>query len=318
MDNGPKEMDNTPILMTPPSLRKKTSKTAGTTEFPGQRLVVVHPPQIVHAARLALLRPFRPTDIGLFRSAVRHERSRPAGCPQAIFIHCVGGRGWCELGGARHPVGPNDLLVIPARCPHAYGADETDPWTIEWFHAAGIGVAELLRRMGAGRRSPVLPLRPGAWDSALFEEALSGLETRFTHSHLLGSALALSHLLARVIIRQKEGVVDASSPAARLEKVAAFLRANHALSTGVHEMASMAGFSPSHFTALFLKHTGHPPTDYLIRTRVNRACQLLDFTSLNIKEIAASVGYSDPYYFSRVFKKMTACSPKAYRARLKG
>lgn len=318
MDNGPKEMDNPLIRMTPPHLRGKPSKTARATGFPGQRLVVVHPPQIVHASRLALLRPFCPTDIGLFRAAARHERRRPAGCAQTIFIHCAEGRGWCELAGVRHPVGPNDLLVIPARRAHAYGADADDPWTIEWFHAVGTGVPELLRRMGVGRRAPVLALRPGAWDSSLFEEALSGLETRFTNPHLLRSALTLSHLLARMIIRQKEDIADPTSPAARLEKVAVFLRENHARAPGVSEMASMAGFSPSHFTALFLKHTGHPPNDYLIRARIDRACQLLDLTRLRVKEIANQVGYADTYYFSRVFKKTTACSPKAYRARPKG
>lgn len=318
MDYGPIEMDNTLIRMPHPPRVKKPLKMAGTTEFPGQRLVVVHPPQIVHASRLALLRPFCPTDIGLFRAAARHERRRPTGCAQTIFIHCAEGRGWCELDGVRHPVGPNNLLVIPDRCPHAYGADTDNPWTIEWFHAVGIGVPELLRRMGVGRRAPVLALRPGAWDSSLFEEALSGLETRFTHSHLVHSALTLSHLLARMIIRQKEDVADPSSPAARLEKVAVFLRENPARSPGVSEMASMAGFSPSHFTALFLKHTGHPPNDYLIRARIDRACQLLDLTRLRVKEIATQVGYADTYYFSRVFKKTTACSPKAYRARQKG
>ncbi|HEY9249104.1 MAG TPA: helix-turn-helix domain-containing protein, partial [Rariglobus sp.] len=52
--------------------------------------------------------------------------------------------------------------------------------------------------------------------------------------------------------------------------------------------------------------------------RIDRACQLLDLTRLRVKEIANPVGYADTYYFSRVFKKTTACSPKAYRARPKG
>ena len=58
--------------------------------------------------------------------------------------------------------------------------------------------------------------------------------------------------------------------------------------------------------------------DFLIRTRIGQACQLLDLTALSIKEIAAKVGYQDPYYFSRLFKKVTSCSPKTYRATHKG
>lgn len=313
MDNAPEMMDYSPMAIRSPSPARK--RAGG---FPGQRLVVVHPPQMARASRLALLQPIYPTDIGSFRAAAGHERRRPAGSPQAIFIHCTEGGGWCEIEGARHVIRPGGLLVIPSRCPHAYGASKQDPWSIEWFHATGAGVAEILRRLGISRRAPVAVLEPGAWDSALFDEALSSLETGFDDSHLIHAALTLAHLLGRIIVRQRSGFADRSSLAARLEKVAVFLRENPAHLLGVPAMAAMAGLSPSHFAALFLRHTGHPPMDYLIRARIGRACRLLDLTGLSIKEIAAQTGYADPYYFSRIFKKVTASSPRDYRRISKG
>lgn len=306
MDNAPEKMDYSPVM---------AGKSSG---FPGQRLVVVHPPQRDHALRLELLRSFCPTDIGFFPSAKGHERRRPFGSPQTIFIHCLEGGGWCEIAGARHAIGPRDLLVIPPRAAHAYGASVKHPWSIEWFHVAGTGVPEILRRLGTSRRAPVLSLQPGVWDSDPFNEALSTLEAGFTDSHILHAALTLGHLLGRIIIRQKGGGADPSSLTARLEKVAAFLREDPARSVSVPQMAAMAGLSLSHFAELFLKHIGHSPMDYLIRVRMGRACHLLDFTTLSVKEIAAKVGYSDPYYFSRVFKKITSSSPRAYRETHKG
>jgi AraC-like DNA-binding protein len=318
MDKASIKMDDSPIEMAIVDHPKYYSGGKKSSGFPGQRLVVVHPPQLARASRQELLRPFYPTDIGLFRTAAKHERRRPAGSPQTIFIRCVEGRGWCELEGVRYAVGPCDLLVIPARRPHAYGADGEFPWTIEWFHATGSGVPELLRHLGVGRRTPVLALRQAVWDTSLFNEALTSLESGFTDAHLRHAAFALSHLMARVIVRLKERVTDPSFLVARLEKVVAFLHENHAQSLNVEAMASMAGLSVSHFSGLFIKHTGHPPMDYLIRTRIGRACQLLDLTRLSIKETAERVGYADPYYFSRVFKKVTSCSPTAYREVHKG
>ncbi len=301
-----------------PVRRTKVSSQSRASGFPQQRFVVVHPPQVAKARQLALLQPFCPTDIGFFPTAVRHERRRKPGISQTIFIRCLRGTGWCDLEGTRYSVPGNTLLVIPAGCSHAYGASEDDPWSIEWFHAIGTGVPDYLRRLGLGQGAPLLELQPEAWESSLFREALSSLEEGFTESHLLYAAQALGHLLSRLILRQKRSTADVSSGPARMEKIAAYLRDHHAQSLTIPDLASMAGCSISHFASLFLKHTGHPPMDYLIRTRIEQACRLLDFTGLSIKEIAVRVGYEDPYYFSRLFKHVTTRSPKSYRDMRKG
>jgi YesN/AraC family two-component response regulator len=58
--------------------------------------------------------------------------------------------------------------------------------------------------------------------------------------------------------------------------------------------------------------------DYLIHLRIQKACQLLDNTTLQVKEIAAVSGFDDPYYFSRIFKKVMGRSPVDYRKMAKG
>jgi len=55
--------------------------------------------------------------------------------------------------------------------------------------------------------------------------------------------------------------------------------------------------------------------DYFIRLRMQRARELPDSTPASAKEIAADLGYKDPFYFSRVFKSVTLAAPTRYRAR---
>jgi AraC-like DNA-binding protein len=52
---------------------------------------------------------------------------------------------------------------------------------------------------------------------------------------------------------------------------------------------------------------------YFNHLKMQRACQLLQFTGLRIKEIAAEFGFEDPYYFSRLFTKTMGVSPTDYR-----
>jgi AraC-like DNA-binding protein len=81
----------------------------------------------------------------------------------------------------------------------------------------------------------------------------------------------------------------------------------------VATLASVVNFSSSHYSALFKRLTGCPPIDYFIHLRMQHACWLFDNTSLNVKEVAAALGYDDPFYFSRAFKSVNRVAPSEYR-----
>jgi AraC-like DNA-binding protein len=83
----------------------------------------------------------------------------------------------------------------------------------------------------------------------------------------------------------------------------------------VSTLAAQASVSPSHYFALFKRQTGTAPIDFFIRLRMNHAKQLLDSTASSVKEIAATMGYDDPFYFSRVFKSVHQVAPAEYRRR---
>ena len=81
----------------------------------------------------------------------------------------------------------------------------------------------------------------------------------------------------------------------------------------VATLAARACVSPSHFFVLFKRRTGCPPIDYFIRLRMRRARELLEAGSLHVKEVAAALGYEDPFYFSRMFKSVNHVAPVEYR-----
>ena len=76
---------------------------------------------------------------------------------------------------------------------------------------------------------------------------------------------------------------------------------------------SWSGLSIPHFSLLFKLKTGCCPVDFFNRLRIQKACQRLITTDLSVKEVAFSLGYTDPYYFSRSFKKTMGVSPLGYK-----
>ncbi len=83
----------------------------------------------------------------------------------------------------------------------------------------------------------------------------------------------------------------------------------------VATLAARVDLSKSHFTALFKRYVGGTPIDYFIRLRLRQACRLLEDTRMSVKEIGYTLGYDDPFYFSRIFKSFNQIAPSQYRLR---
>jgi len=79
------------------------------------------------------------------------------------------------------------------------------------------------------------------------------------------------------------------------------------------ELTAYIGYSVSHFSAVFHKQTGQSPIEYFNRMKIARAQELLRTTELKVNQICSRLGYEDPFYFSRLFRKYTGMSPRQFR-----
>lgn len=81
----------------------------------------------------------------------------------------------------------------------------------------------------------------------------------------------------------------------------------------LEEVAAFVGRNPNYFSQTFAKQKGQTFRQYLTEVRIQKAKQLLREGTLSVQEVADAVGYTDPNYFSRVFKALTGASPNAWR-----
>lgn len=100
---------------------------------------------------------------------------------------------------------------------------------------------------------------------------------------------------------------------ARLRKAAIKLTSHLDREITLDEVAQHAGMSPSSLSHSFRDHFACPPMRYRENHRLKQAASLLLSTNLPLKEIAAQLGFADPYHFSRRFRKYTGQSPSQYR-----
>lgn len=314
MDDAWNHMENFPALHYHSGMNPQ-QKGEG---FPGQRLVTLPRGVLAQAEQRPLLRGLLPSDIGYFPHAKGHLRERERGASQAIFIYCVRGEGWCEITGTRHIVRAGQVVIIPPEAPHAYGADDKQPWTIHWFHVQGALAPEYLAEMNVSTTNPVVHLGDDPQWLALFEEVLCAVEHGYTQQLLLHASHALAHLLAVMVQHRHESWREQPDGPQKIGQTITYMKQHLNQALHLDALAALARLSRSRYTALFKEQTGYAPIDYFNRLRMHRACQLLDTTDLSVKAIAARLGYEDPLYFSRKFRLVNDTSPSEYRQLRKG
>ena len=86
----------------------------------------------------------------------------------------------------------------------------------------------------------------------------------------------------------------------------------------VAELARKSGLSEVHFRRLFHKVYNTSPQDYITNLRVQYAKEQLQYSSGSLEEIAGSVGFADPGYFSRIFRRKTGFTPTEFRKQIEG
>jgi AraC-like DNA-binding protein len=99
----------------------------------------------------------------------------------------------------------------------------------------------------------------------------------------------------------------------RLAHVLAYIADHGHQPLTLAELAQVAHLSRTHFSTTFRGAAGLAPFEYVHRHRLQRAKELLADESLGVAEVAARVGFADPFYFSRAFKRTEGLSQRQYR-----
>lgn len=285
--------------------------------FIGQRSAILPAEVLKQIASHPLCEGLYITDIGYYPKAAFHDRERRRGSSQHILIYCVQGSGWYQIDKRKHPVSANQFFVLPAQVAHRYGADSQNPWTIYWVHFRGSRSGEYIRFLNRNQDGQPILVPPRDERFRLFDDIIGHVEMSFNEENMVYANHGLAHFLTTFnnsVYRPPDRSSTEQDPIGR---TISYMRQKLDKTLTLEELAEVAGMSTSHYSAIFRKKVQSAPINFFTFLKIQHACQLLQDTTLRIKEVAYQIGYDDPYYFSRVFTGVMGSSPRHFRTTTK-
>lgn len=229
-----------------------------------------------------------------------------------FLIHYIlSGSGTFRVDGKCYELHENQGFLI---CPDIityYEASKETPWTYTWVGFRGVKAEAFLKSANLDKDNPIF-FCEGDVVKRCFEEMRDSYTYKYAYELRVQGILSmlLSELIegARTNIMEVPGEKDIY-----IRKALQFIESNYSRNISIEGLARHIGLNKNYFSTLFREALGIPPKEYIIKYKINKACELLNNKDLTISEVSRSVGYDDPLGFSKIFKQIKGVSPKIYR-----
>ncbi|TVP53345.1 MAG: AraC family transcriptional regulator, partial [Mongoliibacter sp.] len=254
------------------------------------------------------------TDVGYFPQARNHYRKRPQGCSEYILIYCVEGYGTINIEKSKHQLTPHSFYIIKADTPHYYYADEKEPWSIYWVHFSGEFSSLFYKKFTELNNGSHITIPFESNRIAEFEYIIDLINMGISKEVFEYVCILLYKTIGSFLYYSLRSTTKAdNSNDKMIEEIKAYLKNNITEKITISKIASEFNKSNSSIFSLFKQKTGYSIIHYFNLLKIQHACELINLSSMPMKEISYLLNFQDPLYFSRLFKKYMGVSPSEYR-----
>ena len=260
-------------------------------------------------------KPLIVTSCGTYRLYTRKKLPtwRPRGRMDFQLLYVVAGKAHFHFGNEEHVVTAGHMVLYRPKEPQKYEYYGEDKTEVYWVHFTGGNVTNILNSYGITADKKMFYCGSAPEYQVLFRSMIHELQMcKPSYPEMLEMHLRqIFVLLQRHFINASRA--DNIYIVEKIDKATEYFNEHYSEDISIDEYAQNNHFSVSWFIRHFRQCTGSTPMQYILSKRIYNAEILLQNPSYNITEVSRIVGYDNPLYFSRIFKKAKGLSPSEYR-----
>ena len=228
------------------------------------------------------------------------------------LLHLIlSGTGTYTVGGAVYALSAGDSFLIYPNTPVHYCADKEEPWEYIWVGFDGLDAPRHMERTVFSADAPVRR----QWHAEALAPLLEDIYRAYGTSPAARLAMAgRLYLLLAFLTEQGAAGGGGEREESAASIAVEYIASHYAQPMTMEELARHLSVSQSSLYRQFVRRYGISPKRFLMEYRMDRACELLSEGNYSVQEVSNSVGFEDPFYFSRAFRESKGVSPKQYAA----
>lgn len=238
---------------------------------------------------------------------------RPKGRLDFQLVYIAAGKARFFFGKDVMDIPAGHMILFQPRQEQHYEYYAEDKPEVFWLHFTGSDVKNILRSYN-------IPLDERYFYTgvtSIYQQLFTGMIQELQNCRI-GYEELLEMYLRQLLLMVQRYRQDPKSSICPLHQeeidlARRYFHAHYNEEINIEQYAQAIHMSPCWFNRTFKATTGCTPTQYITDIRMKVAAQLLVTTHDSIQEIASLVGYDNPYYFSRIFRRATGVSPSSHR-----
>ncbi len=235
------------------------------------------------------------------------------------FFWSVAGTGFIRTGGRKFLLPPGSVGLYFPNEKHEVGTEDPACWEYRWWTMDGPMAESIVRALGFGDDRIY---QAGPAPVGLFEELKHEISDVSYGGEVRADAVAFRLLSAIAAVARPNEAAPVGGPrpfrSFRNMAIECIQKSWQDLGFGVSQMADSLGLHRSVLSRRFQLEFGMPPSEYILRWRVQNALRMLTENDLPVHQVARACGWEDPNYFSRCVRKVAGYTPRMARRAVLG
>ena len=261
-----------------------------------------------------LSRPLLITSAGNIRPRTvdRFYTTRPHGQADYQLVYVANGCVHFYFNDKERIVEKGNMVLFRPGDPQIYEVYPKEKGEFFWVHFTGYGVEEILAECGIPYGHKVFWAGVHSDIRSMYCQMIRELQTKGTHYETI-LQMDLRHLLLLMNRHITDTPNTESAFQGEIIQAIGWFERHWREPISIEDYAVRNRMTPYWFRQKFKSFTGTTPAQYVINLRITNAMNLMENTDYSIEQIAEAVGYDNPSYFRRLFRKHMGISPSEYK-----